>query len=84
MTISLSRKTQKLLEKRLKRGGYATPDDVLRAALQTLDQIEAEPFEELDSATRTAIRRAEAQSARGEGRPWQQVKSELRSKYLKK
>jgi Arc/MetJ-type ribon-helix-helix transcriptional regulator len=82
MVISLSAETQKLLEERMKRGGYATPDDLVRIALETLDQVEGEAYEDLDADTRDAIERAEGQADRGEGRPWEDVKAELRAKYL--
>ncbi len=83
MTITLSAETQKLLEARMKQGGFQTPDAIVRIALETLDQIEGEALEDLDDETQAAIERAEAQSARGEGRPWEEVKAELRAKYLK-
>jgi Arc/MetJ-type ribon-helix-helix transcriptional regulator len=83
MTITLTPQTQKLVEERMKRGGFATPDDLVRIALETLDQVEGEAFEDLDDETRQAIERAEAQSARGEGRPWEDVKSELRARFLR-
>jgi putative addiction module CopG family antidote len=38
MVISLSPETQKLIEERMKHGGYATPDDVVRAGLSSLEQ----------------------------------------------
>jgi Arc/MetJ-type ribon-helix-helix transcriptional regulator len=82
MTISLSPETQKLLEERMKRGGFATPDDAVRVALEMLEQYEGEALEDLDPDTLAAIERAEAQSARGEGRPWEEVKAELRAKFL--
>ena len=41
MPISLSAKTQKLVEKRMKDGGYATPDDVVQAGLASLKHQEA-------------------------------------------
>lgn len=83
MTITLSAETQKLLEARMKQGGFQSPDAIVRIALETLDQIEGEALEELDDETQGAIERAEAQSARGEGRPWEEVKAELRARYLK-
>jgi antitoxin ParD1/3/4 len=83
MTITLSPETQKLLEARMKQGGFQSPDAVVRCALETLEQVEGEAFEDLDDATRAAIERAEAQADRGEGRPWEEVKAELRARYLK-
>lgn len=83
MNISLTPETQKLLEEQMKRGGYATADDVVRLALETLHQTEGDPLESLDPGTLAAIERAEAQSARGEGRPWEEVRSQLQEKYLR-
>ena len=42
MTISLSPATQKLLEEQMKRGAFASPEDVVRAALETLSHSEVE------------------------------------------
>jgi Arc/MetJ-type ribon-helix-helix transcriptional regulator len=83
MTVSLSPETQKLFEERMRRGGYASPEDLVRVALEVLDQAEGEPLEALDAETLAAIERAEAQSARGEGRPWADVRAELRERFVK-
>ena len=42
MTITLSPETQKLLEEWMKKGGFATADDVVRLALQTMEEIKAD------------------------------------------
>jgi hypothetical protein len=82
MIITLSPETQKLLEQQLKKSPHANPDALVRYALETLGHIEAEAFEDLDPDTRAAIERAEAQSQRGEARPWKAVKEELRQRFL--
>jgi len=79
MAISLTAETQKLIEDRMKRDGYPTPDDVVRAAMELLDQPA-----ELDAETLAAIDRAEEQIERGEYRDWAEVSAELRRKYLGK
>ena len=38
--ISLSAETQRMIEERMKKGGYQSADDAVRAALATLDQQE--------------------------------------------
>ncbi|HEV8604525.1 MAG TPA: type II toxin-antitoxin system ParD family antitoxin [Tepidisphaeraceae bacterium] len=38
--MTISAKTQKLIEKRMKRGGYRSAEDVLMAALASLEQQE--------------------------------------------
>jgi putative addiction module CopG family antidote len=82
MNIILDPETQRLIEEHMKRGGYATADDVVRAALQTLDQADRDALESLDPDTLAAIERAEARSARGEGRPWEEVRKEIQARYL--
>ena len=84
MNIVLSPETQKLLEERMRSGRFATPDEAVRAALQTLGDVEGDALEDLDTETRAAIDRAEAQGDRDEGRPWEQVRDELRARYLNK
>ncbi len=83
MTISLSPKTSKLLAKQMKKGGFSTPEDAVRTALETFDQTQGEDVEDLDKETQAAINRAFAQSRRGEARPWAEVREELRAKYLR-
>ena len=68
----------------MQKGGYSTPDELVRTALRTLEEIEGEPLESLAPQTLAAIERAEAQSARGEGQPWELAREEFRARYLKK
>ena len=86
MIISLSPETQRLLEERMKKGAYLNADDAVREALERLDQDDADELESkpLDEQTLAAIDRSEAQIARGEFRDWEEVKAELRAKYLGK
>jgi len=79
MNIVLSPETQVLLEARMKEGDYSSPDDAIRVALKTL---EGEAIEDLDSETQSAIERAEAQAARGEGIPVDEAFAFLRRKHL--
>jgi Arc/MetJ-type ribon-helix-helix transcriptional regulator len=81
MGLSLSTETQQLIEARMRKGGYRSPDDLVRVALEVLDQVEPD---QLDDETLAAIDRAEDQIERGECRDWDEVKAELRSKYLGK
>src|SRR3954453_7917062 len=55
MNIVLSPETQKLLEERMRTGRFATPDEAVRAALQTLGEAEGDALEDLDAETRAAI-----------------------------
>ena len=83
MTITLSPETQKLLEEQMKTGQFSDADEVLRLALQTLSQTEAGDYDDLDADTRAAIEESEAQLARGEGSTWEDVREELRAKFIK-
>ncbi|MDB5322232.1 MAG: hypothetical protein JWN40_3863 [Phycisphaerales bacterium] len=82
MNIAISPQTQKLLDEQLKRGGYSSADDVLRVALETLNEVQGEDYEDLDEETRAAIERAEAQYAKGGGIPVDQAFAELRRKHF--
>jgi Arc/MetJ-type ribon-helix-helix transcriptional regulator len=82
MNVVLSPATAKLLEEHMKRGGYASADDAVRLALETLGQVEGEAIEDLDSETLAAIERAEAQGDRGEGMPVDVAFERLRHKHF--
>jgi Arc/MetJ-type ribon-helix-helix transcriptional regulator len=82
MEITISSQTQRLLDQEMKRGGYASADDVVRAALQTLNDVKALDYDDLDEGTRAAIERAEVQNERGEGIPVDDAFARLRRKHL--
>ncbi|HXE55993.1 MAG TPA: hypothetical protein VN541_23405 [Tepidisphaeraceae bacterium] len=79
MTILLSDETQRLLEERLRTGGYQSADEVVHAALQALGQLE---LHTLDDQTLDAIDRAEDQIERGEVHDWNGVREQVRAKFL--
>ena len=81
MTIVLSPQTQKLLEEKLKSGSYTSPDEVLRAALEALDGQDAA---KLDDRALAAIDRAEDQIERGEVHDWQDVREQVKARFLGK
>ena len=83
MTISLTPETQKLLEEQMKKHGYVNADQAVRIALEKLDQEEGEYVEDMDPDTHAAIERGLAQADRGEGRPWEQVREEIRARFIK-
>ena len=83
MAIVLNAETQKLIEDRMKETGVDTADELVRVALQTLHQVRAEEFEELDPETRAAIEQGLTEADRGEGRPWEDVREELRARFIK-
>ena len=79
MNISISPGTQKLLEERMQQGGYQSADDLVHAALEALNQMEIGP---LDDKTLDAIDRAEDQIERGEFRDLDEVKDQIRAKFV--
>jgi predicted transcriptional regulator len=83
MAIVLSPETQHLIEQRMKDTGFASADDLVRVALDALDRVGAD-FEDLDADTRAAIEEGLAQADRGEGRSWEEVRAELRARFIKK
>ena len=84
MAVFLSDETQRLIEKGMQETGVATPDELVRVALQTLHQVRGEDFEDLDPETQAAIEEGLAQANRGETRPWEEVREELRARFIKK
>lgn len=79
MNITISPETQWLLEERMKKDEFASPDDVVR---QGLERFEQDDYEELDDETLAAIEEGLAQANRGQGQPWEEVRKELVEKYL--
>jgi Arc/MetJ-type ribon-helix-helix transcriptional regulator len=79
MNIVISPETQKLLEARMKEGDYTSPDDLIRAALETM---EGEPFEDFDPALQADIEQSEQQAERGEGIPVDDAFKQLRRKHF--
>ena len=65
MNIVLGEQTQRLLEERMKKGGYRTPEEAVRAGLTSLEQREREgEFETGELASLLAV--ADAEIERGE------------------
>ena len=81
IVISLSPETQKLVEEKLKSGAYRSADEVVHAAIEALNELEAHG---LDEETLDAIDRAEGQIERGEVHDWKDVREQVRAKFLGK
>ncbi len=73
MTITLSPETQKLLEERMKTGGFQTADDALRAALQQFYDIDED---DRSPETEAAIRRGLADAEAGRTVLWDDFKKD--------
>lgn len=81
--VSLNAQTQRLIEERMKETGVRSPDELIRVALQTLHQVRGQDFEDLDPETQAVIEEGLAQADRGETRPWEEVREELRTRFIK-
>jgi Arc/MetJ-type ribon-helix-helix transcriptional regulator len=81
MNIVPTAETRKFLEEQMRKGGYSTPEDVVRIALESLAQPEGEPLEDLDPEALAAIERAEAQAERRDGIPVDQTFAQLRRRH---
>ncbi len=82
MNISLDKpELENFVNAQIQAGRYPTAKDLVEAAVARLmlDPID----EELTPEDIAAIEESEAQFARGEGLDWEDVKKELRAKYLK-
>lgn len=84
MNLSLNPDVQKFIEEKVRTGDYSTPEDVVHTAIARLQSDEALGLEELDDEELAPIEEGLAQAKRGEGRPWEEVRDELRAKYLPK
>ena len=82
--VSLSDETQRLIEQRMKETGVGTPDELVRLALQTLQQTRGEDFDALDSSTQAAIEEGLDQADDGKTRPWESVREEIRNRFIDK
>jgi putative addiction module CopG family antidote len=81
MNIALSPATEKLLAEKLKGGDYGSADEVVRAALEALDELNAHS---LDEQILNAIDRAEDQIERGAVHDWKDVREQVRARFLGK
>jgi Arc/MetJ-type ribon-helix-helix transcriptional regulator len=83
MNIQLTKpELKRFIDEQVKAGHFSSPAEVVEAGLARL-MLDPQPGEP-DDETMAAIEEAEAQYERGEGRPWEQVREELRAKYLKR
>jgi len=83
MAIRLSPETEKLIEQRLKDSDCATHDELVRRALEALDEVEGPYVEDLDAQTQVAITEGLAQADRGETRPWSELREKLKARFVK-
>jgi putative addiction module CopG family antidote len=86
MNLSLNPEVQKFIEDRVRTGQYATPEEVVHTAIARLRREESAAVgdDDLSDDDLAAIEEGLAQANRGEGRPWEEVREELRTCHLPK
>lgn len=71
-----------MLEEQMKKGGFASIDETMRAALRSLEEsTRISYYDDLPAETRQAIEESERQIDRGEGRPWKEARSEILAQF---
>jgi Arc/MetJ-type ribon-helix-helix transcriptional regulator len=83
MNLMLNPQISRLIEDEVNSGRFATAEEVVAAGVVAITKGD-DKADQLDDATLAAINRAFEQSARGEGRPWEEVRAEWTKKYLSK
>jgi putative addiction module CopG family antidote len=78
--IILDPEQEKFIDAEVRSGRFDSAEHVVAEALSRLMQ---EPEEEIDEETYAALRRSDEQIARGEGRRWEDIREEIRSKYTR-
>ena len=81
MQVTLNPEHQKFVDSQVRAGRFASAEQVVAEALSRLMQ---EPEEEIDDDTLAALGRSDEQLARGEGRPLEDVRDELRAKFARR
>lgn len=79
MSLSLTPETEALIHDRTKRGGYSTPDDMVRVALDVLHQIEDQQIDDREMAE---LRASIEQMKRGEVVDWKELSAPIRAKHF--
>ena len=79
MTVNLASELQEFVDDQVRIGRFASPEEVLSAALMRLrdEDVEVDEFDDEDLA---ALDEAEQDIAAGRVRPWNEVAAELRRK----
>jgi putative addiction module CopG family antidote len=82
MNVSLTPELAKFIAEQVTAGRYDSPDAAVNAAVAKLKAEEDLLSEDLDDADVAAIEEGLAQLDAGQGRPWEDVRAELKAKYL--
>jgi putative addiction module CopG family antidote len=84
MNVSLDPELAQFIEDQVRAGRYDSPTAAVNAAVSRLKAEQDLLSADLDDDDLAAIEEGLAQLNRGEGRPWEEVRAELKAKYLSK
>ena len=82
MNVSLRPDLGRFVAEQVTAGRYDSADAAVNAAVARIKAEEELLAEDLDDTDVAAIAEGLAQLDRGEGRPWEEVRAELKAKYL--
>jgi putative addiction module CopG family antidote len=80
MNVSLKPDLARFIEEQVTAGRYDSADAAVNAAVARLKAEEELLSEDLDDDDLAAIEEGLAQLDRGEGRPWEEVRAELKAR----
>ena len=80
-TIVISEATRALLDAQVSCGGFASDDEAVQFALQSMAGTRGEDYEDLDAETRADIEAGEAEHQLGLSRPFAEVRAELEAEF---
>ena len=81
MNISIEPELAKFIEEQVRAGRYGSADAAVNAAVSRLKAEEELLADDLDDEDVAAIEEGLAQLNRGEGRPWEEVRAELKARF---
>jgi len=84
MNVSLRSDLAKFISEQVTAGRYSSADAAVNAAVARIKAEEELLAGEVDDDDLAAIEEGLAQLNRGESRPWEEVRAELRAKFLSK
>lgn len=82
MNVSLRPDLARFVAEQVTAGRYDSAEAAVNAAVARIKAEEELLAEDLDDTDVAAIAEGLAQLDRGEGRPWEEVRAELKAKYL--
>ena len=82
MDVQLKPDLRQFIDEQVKAGRYHSSDDAINAAVARMQAEDELLGQDLDDEDLAAIEEGLAQLNRGEGRPWEDVRKELKARYL--